>query len=77
MKVCNLLDKAFVTLHVSDPYSSTDLTLLLKMCTDLVRVLMFVDLQTGLRVITACLALLILAFTSSSAPPVTEITLPR
>ena len=76
MKVCNLVDEVFVTLHVSDPYSSTDLTLLLKI-RSLVRVLMFVELQTDLRVIKACLALPILAFTSSSAPPVTEITLPR
>ena len=42
----------FVILHVSDQYSSTDLTLLLKI-RSLVRVLMFVDLQTGLRVIKA------------------------
>ena len=76
MKVCNLLDEVFATIYVSDPYSSTELTLLLKI-RSLVLALMFVDLQSGLRVIKACLALPILAFASSSVQTKTEITLPR
>jgi len=59
-KDCNLLEVAFVTLHVSDPYKMTDFTLVLNIrsfvCLDIVS-----DFQTGLRIMKAALALLILS----------------
>lgn len=52
-----------VVLHVSEPYSSTDLTLLLKRQ---IRFFIFLELQMILRETKVILAFCNLAFTSSS-----------
>lgn len=66
-KGCNLLEVAFVTLHVIDPYKMTDFTLVLNIrsfvCLDIV-----LDFHTGLRVMKADLALLIPSWMSRSDP---------
>ena len=76
VKVCSLFEMTFVTFHVSDPYKSTDLTLLLKM-----RSLLLTDkalaLHTGFSTLKTYLAFPIRALTSSSAPPVTVTKLPK
>ncbi|CAH8444279.1 unnamed protein product [Heterobilharzia americana] len=76
MNVCSLLEIPFVTRQVSEPYKSTDLTLVLKIRI-LFRMLSAEDLHTGFRLMNACLAFPILTLTSSSVPPVVETVLPR
>ena len=76
MKVCSLFDVNFVTLQVSEPYRRTDLTLVVKTGT-LVFMDIDVEFRTGLRVLKAYLALPILPFTSSSAPPSDVTILPK
>ncbi|CAH8861870.1 unnamed protein product [Trichobilharzia szidati] len=76
MKVCSLFEVLFVTRQVSDPYSSTDFTLELKIPI-LFLTLNDVVLHTDFRVMKACLAFPILALISSSVPPVVETMLPK
>ena len=76
VNVCNLWMLVLVTCHVSEPYSRTDFTLVLK-----IRILFWtdraVDLQICLMVLKAYLALLIQHLMSSSVPPSLLTTLPR
>ena len=65
-----------VVLHVSEPYSKTDLTLVLKILILLWRE-RAEEFQMGRRVLNACLALLIRLLMSSSVPPSVLTTLPR
>ena len=59
-KDCNLLEVAFVTLHVSDPYKRADFTLVLN-----IRSFVFLDIvlgfHIGLRIMKAVLAFPILS----------------
>ena len=75
MKVCSLLVMVLVVFQVSDPYSSTDLTLELKILS-LVLSEMFLVFQILFNMLNVVLAFSILDFTSSSVPPSTAITLP-
>ena len=73
IKVCTFFVVATVVLHVSEPYSRTGLTLLLKILI-LVRSL---ELQTFFNCRETALALPILALTSASVSPWVSTTLPR
>lgn len=67
-KVCSLWVFDLVVLHVSEPYSRTELTVVLKILILLwgERVEVF---QMGRRVLKACLAMFIRLLMSSSVPP--------
>ena len=68
MKVWVFLELMLVTLHVSEPYISTNLTFELNM-RSLVRVEIAVNFHTGRSIAKDCRAFLILAVMSSSVPP--------
>ena len=76
MNVCSILVVVLVTLHVSEPYSSTIFTLVLK-----ILILFHVEkdnvFHTVFKMLNACLAFPILFLTSSSLPPLSVTTLPR
>ena len=76
MKVCSLWMFDLIVLHVSEPYSRTHLTLVLKILILLCRE-RAEEFQMGQRVLNACLALLIRLLTSSSVPPSLLTTLPK
>ena len=57
-----------VTLQVSEPYHSTDLTLELKILSFVCDEMAF-DLQTRRRMAKTCVAFLVLCVMSSSVPP--------
>ena len=76
VNVCSLWVLVLVTRHVSEPWSRTDFTLVLKILILLWRE-RAVDLQIGLKVLKACLALFIWHLISSSVPPSLLTTLPR
>lgn len=75
IKVCSLWVFDLVVLHVSEPYSRTDLTLVLKI------LILWKEgaeeFQMGRRVLNVCLALLIRLLMSSSVSPSLLTTLPR
>ena len=68
LKVCNLWVFDLVVLHVSEPYSRTDLTLVLKILIILWRE-RTEEFQMGRRVLNVSLALLIRLLMSSSVSP--------
>ena len=76
IKVCSLWVFDFVVLHVSEPYSRTDLTLVLK-----ILILLWgekaEEFQMGWKVLNASLALLTRHSMSSSVPPSLLMMLPR
>ena len=76
MNVCSIQVVVFVTLHVSEPHSSTLFTLVLA-----ILILFRVDkddmFHTVFKMLNACLAFPILFLTSSSVPPLSDTTLPR
>ena len=76
MNVCSILVVVLFALRVSEPYSSTLFTLVLK-----ILVLFHVEknyvFHTVLKMLKACLAFPILFLTSSSVPPLSVTTLPR
>ena len=76
MKVWIFAELVLMTRQVSDPYSSTDFTLELKILS-LVLVEMVVVLHTGLRMAKTWRAFFTLALMSSSVPPDWLILLPR
>ena len=76
MKVCIFIEVGEMTLHVSEPYRSTDFTFESNIF-NLVLVEMVVILQTGLTMAKTWRAFVILALMSSSVPPVWLILLPR
>ena len=76
MKVCSLWMFDLIVLHVSEPYSRTHLTLVLKILILLCRE-RAEEFQIGWRVLNACLALLIRLLTSSPVPPSLLTTLPK
>ena len=76
VNVCNILVVVLVTLHVSEPYSSTLFTLVLEILI-LLRVEKDDVFHTVFRMLNACLAFPILFFTSLSVPPLSVTTLPR
>ena len=75
-KVWSFFRIASVICHVSDPYNSTDLTLLLNSL-NLVFLVISLDFQILNNAMKACRALRILASASSSAPPDLLTKLPR
>ena len=76
VNVCSLWVLVLVTRHVSERQSRTDFILALKILI-LLRRERAVDLQIGLKVLKACLALFIRHLISSSVPPSLLTTLPR
>ena len=76
MKVCSLLSMLVVVFQVSEPYRRVDLTFELKICS-LVLSDRFFIFQILLSMLNVALAFPILARTSSSVPPSTEMIVPR
>ena len=76
MNVCSSQVVVLVTLHVSEPYSSTLFMLVLK-----IHILFRVEkddvFHTVFKMLNACLAFPILFLTSSFVPPLSVTTLPR
>ena len=76
LNVCSIRVVVLVTLHVSEPYSSTLFTLVLKILI-LFRVEKDHVFHTVFKMLHACLAFPFLFLTSSSVPPLSVTTLPR
>ena len=76
MNVCSIQVVVLVTLHVSEPYSSTLFTLVLKILI-LFRVEKDDEFHTVFEMLNACLAFPILFLTYSYVPPFSVTTLPR
>ena len=76
INVCNFQVIVFVALHVSEPYSSTFFTLVLKILI-LFRVAKDAEFITVYKMLNACLAFPILFLTSSYVPPLSVTSLPR
>ena len=76
MNVCSIRVVVLVTLHVSEPYSSSLFTLVLKILI-LFRVEKDDMFHTVFKMLNSCLAFLILFLTSSYVPPLSVTTLPR
>ena len=75
-KTCTCLIRALVSLQVSEPYRRTDLTFQLNILS-FVLVRSDLQLQIGRSIAKACCAFFLLAFMSSSVPPVGLTMLPR
>ena len=76
MNVCSIRVVVVVTLRVSEPYSSTLFTLVLK-----ILILFHVEkddvFHNVYKMLNSCLAFPVLFLTSSSVPPLSVTTLPR